>query len=82
MGIGDKHVIALDEGHLRRVLRSYARYYNESRTHRSLNKDNPIHRAIESLGAIIVLTVEIVAVRQTVHGSSALVAPLGGSSSG
>jgi transposase InsO family protein len=33
------HVIALSEGHLRGVLRSYARYYNESRTHRALNKD-------------------------------------------
>ena len=32
------HVVALGEQHLRRVLRSYARYYNEARTHRSLNK--------------------------------------------
>jgi transposase InsO family protein len=47
------HVIALGEGHLRRVLRSYARYYNVSRTHRSLKKDAPVHRAIESLGTII-----------------------------
>jgi transposase InsO family protein len=47
------HVIAWGEGHLRGVLRSYVRYYNESRTHRSLNKDAPIHRAVESLGAII-----------------------------
>jgi transposase InsO family protein len=47
------HVIAWGEGHLRRVLRSYVRYYNESRTHRSLNKDAPIHRAVASLGAII-----------------------------
>jgi transposase InsO family protein len=46
-------VVALGEGHLRWVLQSYARYYNESRTHRSLNKDAPIHRAVESLGAII-----------------------------
>jgi transposase InsO family protein len=46
-------IVALGEGHLRRILQSYARYYNESRTHRSLNKDGPIHRAIESLGAII-----------------------------
>jgi transposase InsO family protein len=46
------YVVALGEGHLRRVLRSYARYYNETRTHRSLNKDAPIHRAVESLGAI------------------------------
>ena len=42
------HVVALGEGHLRRILQSYARYYNESRTHRSLNKDAPVHRAIES----------------------------------
>jgi transposase InsO family protein len=47
------HVVALGEGHLRRTLQSYARYYNESRTHRSLNKDAPVHRAIEGLGAII-----------------------------
>jgi transposase InsO family protein len=47
------HVVALGERHLRRVLQSYARYYNESRTHRSLNEDAPVHRAIESLGAII-----------------------------
>ena len=47
------YVVALGEGHLRRLLQSYARYYNESRTHCSLNKDAPIHRAIESLGAII-----------------------------
>jgi transposase InsO family protein len=47
------HVVALGEGHLRRTLQSYARYYNESRTHRSLNKDAPVHRATERLGAII-----------------------------
>jgi transposase InsO family protein len=47
------HVVALGEGHLRRILQSYARYYNESRTHRSLKKDAPVPRAIENLGAII-----------------------------
>jgi len=47
------HVAVLGEGNLRRILQSYARYYNESRTHRSLNKDAPVHRAIENLGAII-----------------------------
>ena len=41
------HLVALGEGHLRRILQSYARYYNELRTHRSLNKDSPIHRSIE-----------------------------------
>jgi transposase InsO family protein len=47
------HVIALSEGHLRRTLQAFARYYNESRTHRSLNKDTPFHRPIERLGTII-----------------------------
>jgi transposase InsO family protein len=28
------HIIVLGEAHLRRVLRSYARYYNDIRTHR------------------------------------------------
>ncbi|MFZ0722809.1 MAG: integrase core domain-containing protein [Xanthobacteraceae bacterium] len=46
------YVVALGEGHLRRALQSHARYYNELRTHRSLNKDAPIHRAIESRGDI------------------------------
>jgi hypothetical protein len=36
-----------------RVPGAYAAYYNESRTHRSLNKDAPFHRAIERLGAVI-----------------------------
>ena len=47
------HVVAFGEGHLRRVLQSYARYYNVARTYRSLNKDAPVHRPIESHGAII-----------------------------
>src|SRR5450759_4653210 len=33
------HIIVLGEMHLRRVLKSYADYYNSVRTHRSLNKD-------------------------------------------
>jgi transposase InsO family protein len=32
------HIIAAGEGHLRRLLRSYAHYYNGSRTHRSLKR--------------------------------------------
>jgi transposase InsO family protein len=46
------HVVALGEQHLRRVLRSYARYYNETRTHRSLDKDAPIIRPIQWVGRI------------------------------
>src|ERR1700704_4019318 len=47
------HMIVFGEAHLRRILRGYAAYYNVSRTHRSLNKDAPLHRAIERLGAVV-----------------------------
>jgi transposase InsO family protein len=46
------HIIVFGEAHLRRILGAYAGYYNESRTHRSLNKDAPFHRAIQRLGAV------------------------------
>jgi hypothetical protein len=45
------HVIVLGEAHLRRILAKYAAYYNELRTHRSLGKDAPIHRAIQHVAA-------------------------------
>ena len=41
------HVIVLNEGHLRRRLHSYLRYYHGSRTHLSLEKDAPDPRAVE-----------------------------------
>ncbi len=41
------HVIVLNEGHLRRRLRSYFRYYHGSRTHLALEKDAPEPRAVE-----------------------------------
>jgi transposase InsO family protein len=47
------HVIVLGEAHLRRILTKYAAYYNELRTHRSLDKDAPIHRAIQHVGRIV-----------------------------
>ena len=47
------HMIVFGEAHLRRILRGYAAYYNVSRTHRSLNKDAPFHRAIQRLGTVI-----------------------------
>ena len=46
------HVIVLGEAHLRRLLTKYAAYYNELRTHRSLNKDAPVHRAVQSAGRL------------------------------
>src|SRR5258708_6972102 len=46
------HVIFLSEERLRRILRSYARYYNEIRTHRSLDKDAPVTRPVQRVGII------------------------------
>src|SRR6476620_5090823 len=46
------HIIVCGEAHLRRVLLSYAHYYNGTRTHRSLDKDAPISRPIQRFGAL------------------------------
>jgi hypothetical protein len=46
------HMIVFGEAHLRRILGRYAVYYNESRIHRSLDKDAPFHRTIERFGVI------------------------------
>jgi transposase InsO family protein len=46
------HIVDLGEAHLRRILTRYAAYYNELRTHRSLGKGAPIHRAIQHVGRI------------------------------
>lgn len=39
------HVIVLSERHLKRILASYVDYYNDTRTHISLNKDAPTGRS-------------------------------------
>src|ERR1700756_5095465 len=46
------HVIVLGEAHLRRVLTCYADYYNNFRTHRSLNKDAPVSSPFQRVGSI------------------------------
>jgi transposase InsO family protein len=46
------HAIICGEPHLRRVLKSDAYYYNDDRTHRSLNKDAPISRLVQRIGVI------------------------------
>lgn len=46
------HIIVLGKAHLRRILKSYADYYNSVRTHRSLNKDAPISRRIQRTGSV------------------------------
>src|SRR4030088_3137479 len=46
------HIIVLGEMHLRQILQSYARYYNDIRTHQSLDKDAPVSRQIQRIGSI------------------------------
>ena len=46
------HVIVTGEGHLRRLLRDYASYYNTWRTHLGLAKDTPFKRPIQRHGPI------------------------------
>jgi transposase InsO family protein len=41
------HVIIFNERHLRRLLKSYATYYHEARTHLSMDKQSPVPRSIE-----------------------------------
>jgi transposase InsO family protein len=47
------HIIVFGEAHLRRIVTAYVSYYNELRTHLSLNKDTPIHRPIQRIGRIM-----------------------------
>jgi transposase InsO family protein len=42
------HIIALNEPHLRRLIRDYVNYYHEDRIHGSLSKDTPNRRTVES----------------------------------
>jgi transposase InsO family protein len=47
------HIIVLGEAHLRRILKSYARYCNETRTHLALDKDAPLSRTVNRAGRIL-----------------------------
>jgi transposase InsO family protein len=47
------HIIVLGERHLRHVLLSYMKYYNEVRTHLSLEKDAPVPRAAGTVGRVL-----------------------------
>ena len=46
------HVLIFGERHLRRILTLYSSYYNETRTHLSLDKDAPLRRAVQAHGTI------------------------------
>lgn len=47
------HIVVLGDRHLRHVLLSYMNYYNEMRTHLSLDKDAPVPRTIGTFGHIL-----------------------------
>ena len=46
------HIVVFGERHLRNLLRSYQQYYNDCRTHLSLEKDAPIPRSVTAHGRI------------------------------
>jgi len=46
------HSVVFGEAHLRRILRTYAAYYNGVRTHLSLRKNAPVPRAVQRIGQL------------------------------
>lgn len=51
------HVIVFGEVHLRRILRTYASYYNKVRTHLSLEKNAPDFRRARPVGDIAAIPI-------------------------
>jgi enamine deaminase RidA (YjgF/YER057c/UK114 family) len=51
------HVVVFNERHLRHFLNSYKQYYNEFRTHLSLDKDAPIRRDAQRVGRVLPLPI-------------------------
>jgi transposase InsO family protein len=47
------HIVVFGDAHLRRILADYAGYYNELRTHLSLDKEPPGHRPIQRFGQLV-----------------------------
>ena len=50
-------ILIFGESQLRRVLASYAAYYNQTRTHLALQKDAPLRRAVQRSGAIVAIPI-------------------------
>src|SRR6266568_3438870 len=51
------HVVVFGEQHLLHLLKAYQKYYNEARTHLSLEKDAPISRAVQTVGQTLAVPV-------------------------
>jgi transposase InsO family protein len=45
------------ESHLGRILSAYVAYYNQTRTHLALQKDAPLHRAVQRSGVIVAIPI-------------------------
>ena len=50
-------MLIFGESHLRRALASYTAYYNQVRTHLALQKDAPLHRAVQLSGVIVAIPI-------------------------
>ena len=51
------HLVISGEAHLRRILKTYASYYNELRTHLTLDKEAPNGRRSQTVGTIVAIPV-------------------------
>jgi len=50
-------VVIFGETYLRRILSAYAAYYNKARTHLALEKDAPLHRAVQRSGTVVAIPI-------------------------
>jgi len=50
-------ILIFGEAHLRQILSAYAAYHNQARTHLALQKDAPLHRAIQRSGTIVAIPI-------------------------
>ncbi len=51
------HLVMFDEAQLRRVLKNYVSYYNQIRTHFSMDKNAPDFRHPQKLGSIETISI-------------------------
>ena len=51
------HVVVFGEQHLRHLLKSYQKYYNEARTHSSVQKDPSIARTVQTVGQTLAVPI-------------------------